>query len=59
MFEDVRKLLADQLKIEEETIAPESRIKEDFIDGRALCHDAAVCIIDRTAHRTAEGHLFH
>ena len=26
MFEDVKKLLADQLKIEEETVTPESRI---------------------------------
>jgi len=30
MFEDVKKLLADQLKVEEEKITPESRIKEDL-----------------------------
>ena len=30
MFEDVKKLLADQLKIEEEIITPEARIKEDL-----------------------------
>jgi len=30
MFENVKKLLADQLKVEEEKITPESRIKEDL-----------------------------
>ena len=30
MFEDVKKLLADQLKIDEEIITPEARIKEDL-----------------------------